>query len=224
MKWDKEFVPVHINTLVYTFRNMEDTPATQSNTTENDAIHNNRQYVVFRIAETLCMDPEVSSPTPSGKKHTPLTIVELAEHIEKGIYDFVTAVAEERAMPCDWSPLFIQMYCNKAVSIYSNLDPDNYVKNPRFRTRILNGEFEPDKVARLLPYDIYPEKWKELLDEKFKIDKNLYETRTEAATDIYKCGKCHKRVCTYFQLQTRSADEPMTTFVTCLNCGNRWKH
>ena len=43
------------------------------------------------------------------------------------------------------------------------------------------------------------------------------------ATDQYQCGRCHKRLCTYYQLQTRSADEPMTTFVTCLNCGKRWK-
>lgn len=26
-----------------------------------------------------------------------------------------------------------------------------------------------------------------------------------------------------FAHQTRSADEPMTTFVTCTNCGNKWK-
>lgn len=26
-----------------------------------------------------------------------------------------------------------------------------------------------------------------------------------------------------FQVQTRSADEPMTTFVFCNQCGNRWK-
>ena len=43
------------------------------------------------------------------------------------------------------------------------------------------------------------------------------------ATDIFKCGKCKQRKTTYYQMQTRSADEPMTTFVTCLNCDNRWK-
>lgn len=43
------------------------------------------------------------------------------------------------------------------------------------------------------------------------------------ATDLFQCGKCKKKNCTYNQVQTRSADEPMTTFVLCNECGNRWK-
>ena len=39
-----------------------------------------------------------------------------------------------------------------------------------------------------------------------------------------KCGKCGLRNCTYNQLQTRSADEPMTTFVMCNECGNRYTY
>lgn len=42
-------------------------------------------------------------------------------------------------------------------------------------------------------------------------------------TDLFQCGKCKKKNCTYNQVQTRSADEPMTTFVLCNECGNRWK-
>ena len=42
-------------------------------------------------------------------------------------------------------------------------------------------------------------------------------------TDLLQCGKCKKKNCTYNQIQTRSADEPMTTFVLCNECGNRWK-
>ena len=39
----------------------------------------------------------------------------------------------------------------------------------------------------------------------------------------YQCWKCKNRKCTFYQLQTRSADEPMTTFVSCLSCANRWR-
>ena len=38
---------------------------------------------------------------------------------------------------------------------------------------------------------------------------------------MFSCGKCKSKECTYTQLQTRSADEPMTTFVYCMACGNR---
>ena len=73
------------------------------------------------------------------------------------------------------------------------------------------------------PREMYPEKWKSLVDSKIKRDNSLYNEELAAATDEFKCYKCKKRKCTYYQLQTRSADEAMTTFVTCLNCGNHWK-
>lgn len=44
-----------------------------------------------------------------------------------------------------------------------------------------------------------------------------------AETEMFQCQRCKKRKCTYTQLQTRSCDEPMTTFVHCTNCGNRWR-
>ena len=67
----------------------------------------------------------------------------------------------------------------------------------------------------------------ELKREKELRDKNLFAAKgaepPHAATDMFKCGKCKQRRCTYYQMQTRSADEPMTTFVCCTVCGNRWK-
>jgi len=42
-------------------------------------------------------------------------------------------------------------------------------------------------------------------------------------TNLLTCGKCKKRDVTYNQMQTRSADEPMTTFCFCNICGHRWK-
>ena len=54
------------------------------------------------------------------------------------------------------------------------------------------------------------------------MDKYSEEKKAQGST-IFRCAKCRQNNCTYYQLQTRSADEPMTTFVTCLNCDNRWK-
>ena len=38
---------------------------------------------------------------------------------------------------------------------------------------------------------------------------------------IYKCNACKSWKTTYYLMQTRSADEPMTCFITCLLCGKR---
>ena len=73
------------------------------------------------------------------------------------------------------------------------------------------------------PQYTFPENWKQLLDEKNKREKMLYEVCKETVSSMFTCGRCKKKECTYYQLQTRSADEPMTTFVTCTNCGKRWK-
>lgn len=53
------------------------------------------------------------------------------------------------------------------------------------------------------------------------IDASRLAVAQGTKTDLLKCGKCNKRNCTYNQLQTRSADEPMTTFVMCNECGHR---
>lgn len=39
----------------------------------------------------------------------------------------------------------------------------------------------------------------------------------------FTCGRCKSTKTTSTQKQTRSTDDPMTVFVLCLNCGNRWK-
>ena len=45
----------------------------------------------------------------------------------------------------------------------------------------------------------------------------------EAYEGILTCGKCKSNKTDYYQMQTRSADEPMTTYANCKACGHRWK-
>ncbi|ELW71990.1 Transcription elongation factor A protein 1, partial [Tupaia chinensis] len=74
--------------------------------------------------------------------------------------------------------------------------------------------------------------WEMASDELKEMRKNLTKEAIRehqmaktggTQTDLFTCGKCKKKNCTYTQVQTRSADEPMTTFVVCNECGNRWK-
>jgi DNA-directed RNA polymerase subunit M/transcription elongation factor TFIIS len=145
-------------------------------------------------------------------------------NLEKGIYNWTIGEAKKRDTMRKWTNAnFVLLYINKFKSIYMNLDPKSTVKNPTLLKRLKKGEFKAHKLAFMSHQQMFPSKWKPLIDAKIARDKNATEINLAAATDDYHCFKCHKNVTTYYQQQTRSADEPMTTFISCLNCGNAWK-
>jgi transcription elongation factor S-II len=111
---------------------------------------------------------------------------------------------------------FVQIYIDRLRSIVSNLS-DEIIKN------ISDGTVLPHVVAFMTHQEMNHEKWAKLIDLKTKRDKNKFEVNMAAATDTFTCRKCKGNQCTYYQLQIRSADEPMTTFISCIQCGNRWK-
>lgn len=148
----------------------------------------------------------------------------LSLKIEKGIFNYVINKSKEKNIKRYWSNiLFKDFYLTKIISVYSNIKKDSYIKNVTFLDRIKNGEIDPEKICYINVYDIFPENWKELLDLRIKRDKLKYDLKPEAMTDVFKCRKCGSRSCSYYEIQTRSADEPMTQFINCLDCGNRWR-
>ncbi|KAK3014936.1 hypothetical protein RJ639_009952 [Escallonia herrerae] len=98
-------------------------------------------------------------------------------------------------------------------------------QNPDFRRKVLLGHVKPEEVLRMTPEEMASTE-RQMQNVKIK-EKALFDCERAAApkatTNEFKCGRCGKKQCTYYQLQTRSADEPMTTFVTCVNCNNHWK-
>lgn len=155
------------------------------------------------------------------------TLVEdrdVTENIEKGIFNYSISFSNSKGIIKKWNnSRFVKVYINKARSIFSNLDKNGYIGNIRLLDRLKNCEFLPHEIAFMDRQTLFPENWKELIDEKYKRDRMLYEVDKGGTTDEFKCSKCKQRNCTYYELQTRSADEPMTVFVTCLNCGKRWR-
>lgn len=166
---------------------------------------------------------------PIRKKHvailqTQLHNQKLSRQVEQQLFNETVRVAKERTIKRKWkNVLFKELYISKIRSFYSNLAQDSYIQNPDFKQRILSGEIKVTDIPGLSAFDIYPENWSELLDKKIKRDKLKYEMKPKAMTDQFKCRKCGSRSCSYYEVQTRSADEPMTQFISCLDCGNRWK-
>ena len=147
-----------------------------------------------------------------------------SRNIEKHIYNNLIIYSSNNNIIRSWSNnIFINLYFSKIRSLYLNLDKASYINNNYLLDKILNNEIKPEDIPKLSVYDIYPDNWKDILDEKTKRDKLKYELKPEAMTDQYKCRKCGSRKCSYYEMQTRSADEPMTQFFTCLDCDNRWK-
>ena len=145
-------------------------------------------------------------------------------NLEKGIYNWAIAAAKKRNIIRKWTnPCFVVLYTDRVKSIYLNLNPKSSVKNKDLLKRLKKKEFRPHELAFMSHQEMFPSKWKPLIDAKIARDKNATEVNLAAATDQFHCFKCKKKVCTYYQQQTRSADEPITTFISCLNCGNAWK-
>ncbi|RMZ89938.1 hypothetical protein DV736_g2822, partial [Chaetothyriales sp. CBS 134916] len=114
------------------------------------------------------------------------------------------------------------VYKEKIRSLYQNLKNKS---NPRLREKILEGKITASRFATMSPEEM---KSKEQRDEDKKMEKEnannaMVAKEEKSVSESLECGKCHQRKVSYTQAQTRSADEPMTTFCECLNCGHRWK-
>lgn len=148
----------------------------------------------------------------------------MSSDLERGIFNYAVKEARARNIVRKWdNDLFVAIYLARLRTLYANLDKTSCVGSASLLSRMKRHEFAPHEAAFMSHYEMSPDRWRALIEAKIKRDQKLGEGDEASASEEFKCYKCKKRKCSYYQMQTRSADEPMTTFVTCLHCGNNWR-
>jgi len=166
---------------------------------------------------------DINRKVIAGLLGTELSEIEQKD-LEIGIFNAALADAEHKKIRKNWeNPIFVNVYNIISRRTITNLKPSSYIKNARLLERLRDGEFKPHDIAFMNYGELFPENWQVLMEARMKRETKLLEGNTEGATDQFRCNRCNKRKCTYYEMQTRSADEPMTIFVRCVNCGKQWR-
>lgn len=140
-------------------------------------------------------------------------------NLEKGVFNSSIHYAKDHDVIYEWSNrYFVTIYKDKVRSIYENLK-----QTPSLCHDIMNKKMLAHEIAFMTHMELKPEIWVQIMEQWEFTKKQELECTVESMTDTFQCRKCHSRKTTYYQMQTRSADEPMTVFVSCLVCGTRWK-
>ena len=167
-----------------------------------------RQKVRARYAVALWDDPD----RPQGDADLPrkLEILTWNRNVQR---------AERDLVPRFWThPLFRTRYTSRALSLAFNIR-----RVPGLRERLLSGEVPPKTFVDMTCYEMYPELWTPVFERiATKQLRRMAPVPTSHETP-YTCGKCRGKRIAMTQLQTRSADEPMTCFFFCQDCGKSWK-
>ena len=139
-------------------------------------------------------------------------------NLEKALYNYTIKEAGFRKIVKKWeNPPFVHLYVDRLRSLFTNLNNENILKSIR------NDELKVQVYAFMTHQEMIPSHWKELLEKKALLENSKFETDLVANTDMFTCGKCKSKKCSYYTMQTRSADEPETIFISCLDCGKNWK-
>ena len=144
----------------------------------------------------------------------------IGKNIEKGIYNYTIQESTFRQIIKKWTnPLFCDIYSSRLKTIIHNL-----TKNPDLLEQVKSHQITPEALSSMTHQEMMPSHWKDKIELKTKRDRSKFSTNLEVSSILFSCKKCKSKRCTYYELQTRSADEPATIFITCLDCGKNWKN
>jgi DNA-directed RNA polymerase subunit M/transcription elongation factor TFIIS len=145
----------------------------------------------------------------------------LGERLETLIFNWTLS----KFKPClrYWeNPEVRKQYTEKVLQLKSNICN---TANPHLKRRIVDGSVSLRQLVEMHPYDMFPERWEDIFLQvaRKRIKKELTEDVATMPDGLFTCGACKSKKTSFTQLQTRSADEGLTTYVQCHNCKKNWK-
>jgi DNA-directed RNA polymerase subunit M/transcription elongation factor TFIIS len=142
----------------------------------------------------------------------------VSTNMEKGIFNYAVRECNFKKLVKKWeNPALTQIYIDRLRMVFNNLSSQTVVDG------LISGDILPQAVAFMTHQEFNPKHWADNIQRKMKRDASKYNAKIEASTDMFTCRRCKSTRCTYYELQTRSADESATVFITCLECGKHWK-
>ena len=147
----------------------------------------------------------------------------LSHEIEESIYDYIGEYCETNNIVANTTNQeYMMLYLEHSSSVYHNLKSDSYIKNTKMADLVKGEKLKPGKINDYTK--MFPNKWKKFKNDLELMNNEVLETPETATTTQFRCSKCRKNTkCCYFSMQTRSADEPMTNFITCTECNHNWR-
>lgn len=171
-----------------------------------EAIDAVRHKVATRFAQTLESD-------------------DLGKKLEIVLWNHTLRRCQADHVPMEWTAelgvSFRERYTTRAIA----LDVFNLKKNETLRQQLRDGTLGVKTFVAMQPWEMNPELWGPIFDRvAFKALRKQLTIDVDTVPDgAFTCGKCKSKKTTFYEMQTRSADEPMTCFIQCLACGKRWK-
>lgn len=149
----------------------------------------------------------------------------LGKNLEIVLWNHTIRTCQAKHVPVQWDDsfgvTFRELYTQKAIGLCLY----NLKTNTALRNQVVSGEIPLKKFITMTPYEMDPERWAPVFERAaYKALRKQLTVDVDSAPDgAFTCSKCKSKKTTFYEMQTRSADEPMTCFVQCLACGSRWK-
>ena len=136
--------------------------------------------------------------------------------LETSIFNFANNYASDNNIVF----LLESIYETKVIDIISIFNCDLNNNNSYLINNINNNIINIDNVVNMKPEELNPALFENIVKRR---EMEEYKKNNKIGSNAFTCSKCKMANCLVSQKQTRSSDEPPTTFITCLECGHVFK-